>query len=94
MGPTSNTHRRIGRAFRLPPVGQSLTRERLIAGLRCVFQRVQLELATSNGGRDARLYTVAVACVINDVADEFGLNAGEREEVLGQWAKTIDLAES
>lgn len=79
------------RMFRLPPVDQSLTRERLVAGLRCVFQRTQLELASSHDGRDARLYIVAVACVINDVADEFGLNAGEREEMLGQWAQMIVL---
>ncbi len=71
----------------LPPVGTTLTREQLVAGLRSVFQRTSAELAADAGGQDA--YLLDIAGVLDDVAREFGLNAGEREEILGDLVHAI-----
>lgn len=71
----------------LPPVGATLTREQLVAGLRSVFQCTSAELAADDGGQDA--YLLDIAGVLDDVAREFGLNAGEREEILGDLVHTI-----
>ncbi len=72
----------------LPPVGTTLTREQLVAGLRCVFQRTGGELAEE--GDHQRRYLFFIAGVLDDVAREFGLSAGEREEILGEMARQIE----
>ncbi len=70
----------------LPPVGTVLTREQLIAGLRSVFQQTSAELATD---AESDPYLLDIAGVLDDVAREFGLNAGEREEILGDLVYAI-----
>lgn len=101
------TTKTIARAKRIPltaPVGDGLTREDpstslragLVAGLRSVFQQSQIELAlraARSGGRDSRLYAFAIACALADVAEQFGLMAGEVEEILGEgFAREIGPA--
>ncbi len=81
------TAKTIARARRIPliaPLGDGLTREELVAGLRSVFQQSQIELALSGGGRDSRLYAFAIACALADVAEQFGLAHGELVEILGE----------
>ncbi len=74
-------------ATHLPPVGATLTREQLVAGLRSVFQRTSAELDRDGGSQDA--YVLDIAGVLDDVAREFGLNAWEREEILGDLVHAI-----
>ncbi len=71
-----------------PPVGTTLTREQLVAGLRSVFQRTSAEIEAEGGDP----YLLDIAGVLDDVAREFGLNAGEREEILGDLARAIGAA--
>lgn len=73
-------------ATHLPPVGVTLTREELVAGLRSVFQRTsaELEIDASNDP-----YLLDIAGVLDDVAREFGLNGWEREEILGDLVHAI-----
>ncbi len=77
-------------SIHLPPVGATLTREQLIAGLRSVFQRTSAELDREGDSQDA--YVLDIAGVLDDVAREFGLNAGEREEILGDLVHAIGSA--
>lgn len=78
----------LRRHHRLPPVGATLDRARLVAGLRAVFQRTRLELALTSADRDEEV-VLAVAAVLDDVADEFGLSAGEREDILAEYARQL-----
>ncbi len=77
-------------ATHLPPVGATLTREQLIAGLRSVFQRTSAELDREGDSQDT--YVLDIAGVLDDVAREFGLSAGEREEILGDLVYAIGAA--
>ncbi len=73
-------------AIHLAPVGVTLTRQELVAGLRSVFQRTSAELETEARNDP---YLLDIAGVLDDVAREFGLNAWEREEILGDLVHAI-----
>ncbi|MEK7327203.1 MAG: hypothetical protein AAB217_18315 [Chloroflexota bacterium] len=66
--------------------GETLTRAELIAGLRRVVQQARVELAAESDREEARRYAFAIACVLDDVAEQFGLNYGERVEIIGEAA--------
>ncbi len=74
---------RISKTFAPAPVGDNLTRAELVAGLRQVYQQAQIELIESPE-REARLYALAMACVLADVAQHFGLADGELIEIVGE----------
>ena len=71
------------------PVGDTLTRAELIAGLRRVVQQARVELAAESDPEEARRHAFAIVCVLDDVAEQFGLTAEERMEILGGHAKEI-----
>lgn len=92
---------RVGRsAIRPAPVGDTLTRDELIAGLRSVYQRARIELALSGGKTEAYALSIAlrqaqdIACTLADVAAQFGLAHGELVEIVGErMAAAIQEAE-
>ena len=77
------------RAYRPVPIGARLTRAELVAGLRTAFQRIELEtVTTTTECWPEQLWDVAA--VLYDVAMQFGLTAGEVEDILGDYAKRIN----
>ena len=72
--------------IRPEPVGETSTRAELIAGLRRVVQQARVELAAESDREEARRYAFAIACVLDDVAEQFGLTPGERVEIMGEAA--------
>jgi len=72
--------------IRPEPVGETLTRAELVAGLRRVVQQARVELAAEPDREAARRYAFAIACVLDDVAEQFGLTPGERVEIMGEAA--------
>ncbi len=79
----TDRYRRASRcAIRPAPVGDTLTRDELIAGLRRVYQRARIELALSGGKTES--YALSIACTLADVAAQFGLAHGELVEIVGE----------
>ncbi len=70
--------------IRPAPVGETLTRAELIAGLRRAYQQTQVDLAAQPDTRDREACLRSVAATLCDVAAQFGLNGGELEEILGR----------
>lgn len=90
---STDRYRRASRcAIRPTPIGETLARDELVAGLRCVFQRAGLELALATGETES--YALSIACTLADVAAQFGLAQGELVEIVGQqMADTLQEAE-
>lgn len=99
----TDRYRRAGRsAIRPTPVGATLARDELVAGLRCVYQRAGLELALASGKTESSALSIAlrhasrqdIACTLADVAAQFGLAHGELVEIVGErMADTLQEAE-
>ncbi len=89
----TNRYRRASRyAIRPAPIGETLARDELVAGLRCVFQRAGLEPALSS--RMTELHALSIACTLANVAAQFGLAHGELVEIVGErMADTLQEAE-
>jgi hypothetical protein len=69
-------------AIRPAPVGSVLTRAELVAGLRRAFQQAQLDLLSQPEDDDS--CALIITSTLRDVTYQFGLNAGEMEEIFGQ----------
>ena len=69
-------------AIRPAPMGETLTRAELVAGLRSGYQRARLELALPSS--QPELYALSIACTLAEVAAQFGLAHGELVEIVGE----------
>ena len=89
---TDHYHRAGRSAIRPAPVGETLARDELVAGLRSVYQQARLDLALSGGKTES--YALSIACTLADVAAQFGLAHGELVEIVGErTAAAIQEAE-
>lgn len=89
----TDRYRRASRyAIRPTPIGETLARDELVAGPRCVYQRAGLEFALASGKTESD--ALSIACTLADVAAQFGLAQGERVEIVGQqMAETLQETE-